>query len=148
MHQLIKSSLFILMLISFSAAYGQTPVSKTAPVKQMVKKPAVQMTFAQETILLGNMKKGDKRKFDYTFTNTGTDVIEIEIVSGCDCTTLDWTRKPIKQGEKGTINVIFDSKEKELTEKSVDIDIYLKNKDKKTNSQIMKTVNYTFALTK
>ena len=112
------------------------------------KKKGVHMTFDKETIALGKMKKGEKRTFDYVFTNTGTDVIEIEIVSGCDCTTLDWTRKPIKPGEKGTVNVIFDSKEKELTETSVDVDIYLKNKDPKTNSQILKILNYTFELHK
>ncbi len=148
MQYLIKSSIFLFLLFTFSATYGQTSTMKKEPVKQVVKKPAVQMTFDKETLALGKLKKGDKRKFDYTFVNTGTEVIEIEIVSGCDCTTLDWTRKAIKPGEKGTINVIFDSKEKEMNEKSVDIDVYLKNKDKKTNSQIMKTVNYTFELTK
>ena len=106
------------------------------------------MTFDKETLSLGKMKKGDKKTFDYTFTNTGTEVIEIEIVSGCDCTTLDWTRKPIKPGEKGKINVIFDSTEKDLHETSVDVDIYLKNRDPKTNSQILKILNYTFELYK
>ena len=61
------------------------------------------------------------------------EVIEIEIVSGCDCTTLDWTRKPIKPGEKGKVNVIL-TQRKEMTEKSVDVDIH-QNKDPKTNSQ-------------
>lgn len=151
MQNIIKFSLFILMLLSVGLVNAQSTSTKKTSTKttaRPVAKKPVEMTFVKETIELGKMKKGDKRKFDYTFTNTGTDVIEIEIVSGCDCTTLDWTRKAIKPGEKGTINVIFDSKEKELTEKSVDIDIYLKNKDKKTNSQIMKTVNYTFELSK
>jgi len=112
------------------------------------KKQGVHMTFDQESIKLGRMKKGDKKTFDYVFTNTGTEVIEIEIVSGCDCTTLDWTRKPIKPGEKGKVNVIFDSKEKEITETMVDVDIYLKNRDPKTNSQILKILNYTFELYK
>ena len=128
MQKLTKLTFISLMIFTAGALMGQTTKKNLtkAPAK-----PTVQMTFDKETIELGKMKKGDKRTFDYVFTNTGTETIEIEIVSGCDCTTLDWTRKPIKPGQKGTINVIFDSKEKEMTEKSVDVDIYLKNKDKK-----------------
>ncbi|HRD08317.1 MAG TPA: DUF1573 domain-containing protein, partial [Saprospiraceae bacterium] len=120
------STFRILVFALFTLVGFQLSAQKT-PVKP--KKQGVHMTFEKETVELGRMKKGDKRTFDYVFTNTGTEVIEIEIVSGCDCTTLDWTRKPIKPGEKGKVNVIFDSKEKEMTEKSVDVDIYLKNKD-------------------
>lgn len=138
-------ALRFIVITLLSLATFQLSAQKTT-VKP--KKQGVHMTFDKETIALGKMKKGEKRTFDYVFTNTGTDVIEIEIVSGCDCTTLDWTRKPIKPGEKGTVNVIFDSKEKELTETSVDVDIYLKNKDPKTNSQILKILNYTFELHK
>ena len=93
---------FALFLVSGIQLNAQKPAAQP-------KKQGVHMTFDQESIPLGKMKKGDKKTFDYVFTNTGTEVIEIEIVSGCDCTTLDWTRKPIKPGEKGKVNVIFDS---------------------------------------
>jgi hypothetical protein len=151
MQQLIKLSFIAILLTSVTAVFGQatTPVKKSTTTKQVkVAKPAVQMTFENEKVALGPMKKGDKKKFDYVFTNTGTDDIEIDIVSGCDCTKLDWTRGKIKPGQKGTVNVIFDSTEKEITEKSVDIDIYLKNLDKKTKSQIAKYLTYTFELKK
>ena len=70
------------------------------------------LTFEKENLQLGEVKKGEKRTFQYTFTNTGTETVEISIVSGCDCTTLDWTRGEIKTGQKGIIDVIFDSTEK------------------------------------
>ncbi len=155
MQQLIKLGFIVVLLASVNTIFAQTAKGKPAKAKTTTTittpakpKKAVEMTFDKETWALGKMKKGEKRKFDYVFTNTGTDIIDIEIVSGCDCTTLDWTRKSIKPGEKGTINAIFDSTEKEITEKTVDVDIYLKNKDKKTNSQIMKSLNFTFELTK
>lgn len=154
MKYILKFSFLLLIVLTCSNVFAQkTSSKKSTPMKvqsgQQIKPVKdVEMTFDKESIPLGKMKKGDKKTFDYFFTNTGKEIIEIEIVSGCDCTTLDWTRNPIKPGERGKINVIFDSKEKELTEKSVDVDIYLKNKDKKTNSQIMKIVNYTFELTK
>ena len=107
--------------------------------------PAVRMKFEEEHIELGIVKKGDKRSFDYVFTNIGTENIVIEIVSGCDCTTTDWPRKPIPPGGKGTIEVTFDSTEKEDSE-TVDVDITLKNVDPKTGDQIFKILTYSFEL--
>jgi len=115
------------------------------PVEKPVVKPAVRMQFDSEMIDLGKVKRGDKKEFDFCFTNTGTETLEIEIVSGCECSTLDWTYKPIPPGEKGYINVIFDSTEKEASE-VVDIDMTLKNIDPKTGYQIFKIVNFKFEL--
>jgi len=103
------------------------------------------LTFEKEHIPLGEVKKGEKRTFKYTFTNTGSETVEIAIVSGCDCTTLDWTRGEIKPGEKGIIDVIFDSTEKEASE-TVDVDMYLKNINPKSNSQYLFVLDYTFEL--
>ena len=105
------------------------------------------LTFEKENLQLGEVKKGKKRTFQYTFTNTGTETVEISIVSGCDCTTLDWTRGEIKTGEKGIIDVIFDSTEKEASE-TVDVDMYLKNINPKSDSQYLFVLDYTFQLVK
>lgn len=115
--------------------------------KKVIQKPAVELTFENEMIDLGEVKQGDKRTFDFIFTNTGTETIEIEIVSGCECSTLDWTFKPIPPGEKGKVNVIFDSTEKEASE-TVDIDLTLKNINPETGYQIFKIVNFKFTLIK
>jgi peptidoglycan-associated lipoprotein len=105
------------------------------------------MKFEYETYNLGPINKGEKREFSYTFTNVGKEDIQIDLVSGCDCTTLDWTRLPIKPSGTGTIEVIFDSTEKEDSE-SVDIDIYLKNINPKTGHPILKIIDYSFQLVK
>ncbi len=105
----------------------------------------VQMKFDTELIDLGKVKKGEKRNFKYNFVNTGNETIEFDIVSGCDCTTTDWPRTPIKSGQKGTIDVTFDSTEKEKSE-TVDVDIYLMNKDPQTNRPIFRRVKYKFEL--
>jgi hypothetical protein len=109
-------------------------------------KEGLSYSFDKEKIDLGRVKKGTKKTFSYIMTNTGTENIEIEIVSGCDCTTLDWTRGVIKPGQKATINSTFDSTEKELTEKSTDVDVYLKNKNPKTGASIFKILNFTYDL--
>ncbi|MBK9257939.1 MAG: DUF1573 domain-containing protein [Saprospiraceae bacterium] len=131
-----------LMLQSFSLPFNDG-ISKSATDQN----PKVKMTFDKESINIGKVKRGETRKFDFVFTNTGTDDIEIDIVSGCDCTTLDWPRKAVKPGQKGVINVSFDSTKKEDSE-TIDIDIYLKNLNPKTGQRILKIVNYTYELTK
>lgn len=120
--------------------------AQTTKVQPKPKKK-VEMTFEKELIHLGKVKRGDSRKFDFVFTNTGIDPIEIDIISSCDCTTLDWPRKPIKPGQKGTINVTFDSTKKEISE-TIDIDIYLKNIDPKTGYRTLKIINYDYELVK
>ena len=105
----------------------------------------VELKFDKEHHVLGDVVKGEKKTFKYTFENIGPETVEIEIVSGCDCTTLDWTRGPIKTGEKGIIDVIFDSTEKEESE-TVDVDIYLKNINPKSNSPYLIVLDYTFDL--
>lgn len=133
MYRTIPFFIMILFFTFSTKAFGQTD--------------KVKMTFEKEHIKLGKIKKGDKRKFDFVFTNTGTETINIDIASGCDCTTLDWPRKPIKPGQKGVINVIFDSTEKEISE-TIDVDIYLKNINPKTGQRILKIVTYDYELTK
>jgi phage tail tube protein FII len=50
------------------------------------------MTFDKENINLGKMKKGDKKTFQYNFENAGTETIEIQSVSSCECTTIDYLK--------------------------------------------------------
>ena len=89
------------------------------------------MTFDKSNVDLGEVKKGEKRTLEYQFTNTGTGPIQIEHVSACDCTTLDYPVHEIKPGEGGTITAVFDSsEEKDL--KKVDITIILVNTDPRT----------------
>lgn len=103
------------------------------------------MSFEEESIALGEVKKGEKREFKFKFTNISDEDIKIDLVSGCDCTTLDWPRLPIKPGKTGYIDVIFDSSEKEDSE-PVDVDIYLRNTDPKTGHPALIVVNYTYEL--
>lgn len=137
---ILKISFFFLLIFSGNMLSAQ---AKTA----VAKASGVHMTFENEHINIGKVKKGDIKKFDFVFTNTGTETIEIDIASGCDCTTLDYPTTPIKVGQKGIIHVTFDSGKKEETE-VIDVDIYLKNLNPKTGQRILKIVNYNYELIK
>lgn len=138
--------MILLLIFSFgTGTYAQTKsMSKsTTPAP----KPGVHMTFENEHLDIGKVKRGEIKKFDFVFTNTGTDVIEIDIASGCDCTTLDYPKNKILPGKKGTIHVTFDSAKKEASE-TIDVDIYLKNINPKTGQRILKIIDYKYELTK
>ncbi len=67
------------------------------------------MTFDKKTIDFGRIKTGDRPEVVYNFTNTGNAPLDIDIVSGCDCTELDWTRSTVQPGEKGFVKATFKS---------------------------------------
>jgi hypothetical protein len=103
--------------------------------------------FDEEHIQLGQVKQGEIREMIFRFKNTGKEKLEIDLVSSCECTSLDWTSTPIIPGEFGEIKAVFDSSQKEKSE-TVDVDIILKNTDPKTGNPIMLIVDYTFELVK
>lgn len=131
----MKSILFLVLFsLSTSIIYAQKTDQKHAFL----------VKYKQEHIDLGEVKKGESVTFQYELKNSGTEAVEIEIVSGCECTTLDWPRKKINPGESAVVNVIFDSTEKEESE-TVDVDITFKNTDSK-GDQRFKILTYSFEL--
>ncbi len=67
------------------------------------------MTFDKKTVDFGKIKTGERPTVTYNFTNTGTAPLDIDLVSGCDCTELDWTRSTVQPGEKGFVKATFKS---------------------------------------
>ncbi len=124
-------SVFLLLLLPFLAS-AQMDSNKF-------------LKFDKEHFSLGEIDKGEKRAFEYTFINEGKETIEIEIVSACECTELDWTRGKIAPGKEGKIMISFDSTEKEESE-TVDVDMTLVNVDPNTGYQIFKIVTFDFTL--
>ena len=81
------------------------------------------ITFAENNIELGQILKGEKMAISYSFTNTGNANLDIELVTACKCTELEWTTRTIGPGEQGIINAIFDTSEIAVgkVEKTIDI---------------------------
>ncbi|MCB9284959.1 MAG: DUF1573 domain-containing protein [Lewinellaceae bacterium] len=105
------------------------------------------MSFAQRSFDLGKVKKGEKRSLTYTFTNLGDQVLEVDLISACDCTTVDYDYKPVNPGESGVIKMVFDSSEKEEAE-TINIDILLKNTLPGTDVPIIERLEYSFDIIK
>jgi len=73
-----------------------------------------QFTFKETEFNFGSLVQGEKVSHIFVFTNTGgSNLIIKEVKASCGCTTPKWTREPVKPGEKGSIEVIFDSSGRE-----------------------------------
>lgn len=58
----------------------------------------------------GFVKKGEKVVLQYEFANEGNQPLIIsEAKAECSCTTVAWTKEPIAPGQKGVIEVTFDT---------------------------------------
>jgi hypothetical protein len=58
----------------------------------------------------GELVKGEKAEFRFQFKNTGQqNLIVTEVRVQCGCTAADYTREPIKSGQNGYVQVVFNS---------------------------------------
>ena len=99
------------------------------------------MVFDKDFFDLGRVKKGEKRTLQFRFSNKGDEALEIDFISACDCTTLDYPVLPVKPGSHGVIDAIFDSTN-ESGEKVVDITIVLKHTNPRNGYPVVEEVKY------
>jgi hypothetical protein len=119
----------------------QSSMGGPAPMKGM---PI--MTFDKKLHDFGTIKMGDQPMIVYNFTNTGDAPLDIEIVTGCDCTELDWTRSTVAPGEKGFISAKYNSNkaEEEDHKKRLDkyVDIILKQKHPSNGYPLVESLKF------
>jgi hypothetical protein len=94
----------------------ETTVSKVPEVTQETPITAdtiellAEITFDTLTLELGSINQGQIVQKKFSFTNTGTDDLEIiSVVPDCSCTSSEWTQVLIKPGQKGFVSVEYDS---------------------------------------
>ena len=90
------------------------PATANTPTGEVVNDgPTATIKFEEEEFDFGTIQQGDIVEHTYAFTNTGEVPLIIENASAsCGCTVPNWPKEPIAPGEKGEINVKFDSKGK------------------------------------
>ncbi len=77
---------------------------------------AAVMTFEFEKHDFGNVKEGEEASVDFTLTNTGTkNLIILDVVGSCSCTSSSWPKEPVLPGEKTVIRASYDTKGKSGT---------------------------------
>jgi len=76
----------------------------------MIIQNKAEFKFEQETHDFGKIPQGTPVSYEFSFTNTGSEPLIIsKVESTCGCTVPEYTKTPIKPGDKGTIKVTFDA---------------------------------------
>ncbi len=74
---------------------------------------AAKMTFVQNEFKFGEVPEGEVVEHAFEFTNTGNlPLLITKARSTCGCTVPSYPEEPILPGDKGVINVSFDTKNK------------------------------------
>jgi hypothetical protein len=98
-------------------------ITNSASAEGKIKTDLPEIKFEEETFDFGRITQGEKVEHAFTFTNTGKSNLIVSGASGsCGCTVPEWPREPVKPGQGGKINVVFNSEGKSgLQEKTVTI---------------------------
>lgn len=83
---------------------------------------AAKIQFDSSSYHFGTIKKGGIVYRELNFTNQGDSDLDIQLISACECTQLEWPQLPLKPGSSGVIKVRYDSKDK-LGPQIVDVEI-------------------------
>jgi hypothetical protein len=68
------------------------------------------MNFANDTHDFGTINEGSLAEYEFEFTNTGDQPIEIsKVQASCGCTAPSWSKEAILPGKKGRVKASFDS---------------------------------------
>jgi len=116
------SIFFLIILISMACKSKRTPEITTDNInipitadgisQEQLKKMPV-MTFEKIVHDFGKVMQGETVGCVFTFTNTGkSNLIIASADASCGCTVPDYTKTPIKPGEKGEIKVRFNTESK------------------------------------
>ena len=69
------------------------------------------ITFDKTTFDFGTIAYSSSGTCEFTFKNTGVQPLIIsDVHKTCGCTSVDWTKDPVKQGQSGVIKVTYDTK--------------------------------------
>lgn len=83
---------------------------KTSVKSTETKVGSPEFTFVEEEHDFGLLVDGEKVAYSFVFTNTGDAPLIISNAKGsCGCTVPNWPKDPIAPGEKGAIDVSFNS---------------------------------------
>ncbi len=135
MKHVLSIMLALVMICSLAA---QSNKAQNEDIRSLLK-------FEERNIDLGDVIRGDKPTGVFVFTNVSNEDVEIEFVSVCECTSIDWPKEVIKPGQTGEIPFEFDSMKK-LKSGEVVLDILLKNEDPKSGYQVLEQARYKYNL--
>ena len=102
-----------------TAKGGEAKASTAAPAANIT---GAEISFAKKTNDYGTLKVGDVRTVEMVYTNIGKKPLLLEnVTTNCDCTEVEWSRKPLMPGKSDVIKVIYTAKNPGLISKWVTV---------------------------
>ena len=121
----MKKTVTIIIVILFSfSAFAQTKNDKekakeTTGTKEIT---GAEIQFEKNFFDFGKVKVGEVKEVTLTFTNIGKKPLILdEVVSSCDCTTVDWSKAPVMPKQKGTIKATYTAKDPGMISKRITV---------------------------
>lgn len=112
----MKKALFIIATILFCC--GLTTVN--AQEKKNI--TGAEISFAKKTIDYGTLHVGDVKVVEMIYTNVGKKPLILDnVTTNCDCTKVDWSKKPVMPGKTGVIKVTYTAKNTGLISKWITV---------------------------
>lgn len=119
-----KLILFCSLIACFACNSNTSKSSAEQPTDTLTS-----IEFENKNYNFGNIVKGEIVEHSYFFTNTGNiDLVIEEVDPSCGCTTPEWTKEPIKPGERGKILVKFDTQHQSYGNKTKQVAVYSNTK--------------------
>lgn len=106
---------------SANAKTASKTVSKSSATTTY-KGTGAEIKFDKLTVDFGTLKVGNVKEVTITYTNIGKKPLILDdVISSCDCTTVDWSKKPVMPGQKGTIKATYTAKNTGLISKRLTV---------------------------
>jgi hypothetical protein len=109
----MKNFLSILMMVfcaAFISAQTEVPGTASTPAPTTAKTGGPHLEWESTTVDYGEIKKGSDPVRKAIFFNKGTEPLVIKSARGsCGCTVPTWPKEPIMPGEKGIIEIRYDT---------------------------------------
>ena len=112
---LVKSRLWMMGILFIMACSGQndSPEPEAGDLSESSKESYGQslISFSRMSHDFGTIIEGEMVVCYFDYENIGErELVITSVEATCGCTTPDWTREPLKPGEKERLKIIFDAK--------------------------------------
>lgn len=116
----MKMKRFVSIFLIFACCLLTFSCSRTKMLRKHATKAHIE--FKDGSHNFGKVIFGQPASYGFVFTNTGVDTLIInEVQSTCGCTIPTWSQDPVAPGEKGIIEVSYDSRRSGEFEKGITV---------------------------
>ena len=116
-------AIMTIALFSFSAfAQKKNDKEKTKETTVTKEITGAEIQFEKIFFDFGKVKVGEVKEVTLTFTNIGKKPLILdEVISSCDCTTVDWSKAPVMPKQKGIIKATYTAKDPGMISKRITV---------------------------